>query len=128
MTINAIRRALLLALGLAAGSAAAAPDCRNAATTIEINECADADLKTVEKTLNTTYQAALKAVGDAEGAKAKAALVAAERAWIKFREADCNALYELWADGTMRTVVYVSCMRRRAEQRIKELDEFANPH
>ena len=121
---------IALAFGLIAGTASAAPalDCNNAASTVDINECAAREKKAVEAKLNAAYQAALKALGDGEGAAAKKALVLAQRAWIKFREADCHALYELWSDGTMRDVVSLNCMRRRAEQRIKELDEFENPH
>jgi uncharacterized protein YecT (DUF1311 family) len=119
---------LLLALGLTTGAAAAAVDCDNAASTVDINECAARDQKAVEVKLNTAYQAALKSLGDGEGAATKKALVLAQRAWIKFREADCKALYELWSGGTMRDMVFLNCMRRRAEQRIKELDEFENPH
>lgn len=43
---------------------------------------------------------------------------------MKFREADCNALYELYRDGTIRTVMYIGCMQAHAEQRIKELKEY----
>jgi uncharacterized protein YecT (DUF1311 family) len=121
------RAALLLSLTGAAGMAAAAStDCSNATTTGAMEQCAATEQKAVEAKLNTTYQRTLKAFDGQEDAKAKQMLVEAQRAWIKFREADCKAVYQKWGDGTIRGLMYIGCMQQRAEQRIKELDDFAS--
>ena len=65
---------------------------------------------------------------DGDSMYADDALVRArQRAWIEFRDADCDAAYEYYAGGTMRNLVHIGCMQKRAEQRIKELDDFLGP-
>jgi uncharacterized protein YecT (DUF1311 family) len=106
----------------------AAIDCAKAVTTPDINACASAEQKKVEARLNDTYQRILRnlepsATETASSSRIKATLVEAQRAWVKFREADCHALYTLYEDGTIRTVMYIGCMQTRAERRIKDLEE-----
>lgn len=118
---------LLLALTTGAASAL---DCAEAITTPEINECAAIEQQAVEKRLNAAYRKVLAYLDSAEpaiaddAARARARLVEAQRAWIRFREADCDALYELNASGTIRTVLWIGCMQSHAERRIEQLDDF----
>jgi uncharacterized protein YecT (DUF1311 family) len=116
---------LLLPLLIAswAGSSHAL-DCKNAMSTPDINECAAIGQKKVEDKLNLAYQDKLKYFNDPEDAGTKKSLIAAQRAWVKFREADCNAVYEQWKTGTIRTVMFIECMQKRAETRIKELEDY----
>lgn len=118
-----------LVVSLSAGSAQAL-DCANAITTPEINECASIEKDKVEAKLNDTYKKALAFLDNSDplikedAAKAKAKLKEAQRAWIKFRETDCDAIYSFNASGTMRTVLWIGCMQSHAEQRINELNNF----
>lgn len=111
-----------IALSATSATSAHALDCQNAATTPDINACAAREQKQVEVKLNQVYQRVLKTV---TAPKVRTQFVAAQRAWVKFREADCKAVYEQHADGTIRTVMYLGCMQNRAETRIKELDMFS---
>lgn len=113
--------ALTLSLLLCSASSFAI-DCQNAVTTPDLNECAAREQKAVEANLNQVYQRVLKTVS---APKVRVQFVAAQRAWIKFREADCKAVYEQHADGTIRTVMYLGCMQNRAATRIKELEMFS---
>ena len=118
----------LFALATACAPALAL-DCKNAMSTPEINECAAAEQKAVESKLNQVYRRVIKSLEtNKDSAAAKDKLVLAQRAWVKFREADCDAVYENWAGGTIRTVMYISCMRQHAEQRIKDLEGFEGDH
>ena len=110
---------LLLALW---STSSFALDCQNAVSTPEINECAAAEQKKIEEQLNKTYQDALKRLADDKATRT--ALVTAQRAWVKFREADCKAVYQRSIGGTIRTVMYLGCMQNRAETRIKELQDY----
>lgn len=112
----------LLLIGCAGRSYAL--DCAKAVTTADINECASIEQKKVEDKLNKLYQGIVKPLEGDE----KKTLVEAQRAWIKFREADCNAVYQRWIDGTIRNVLFISCMQDRAETRIKELQEYAKTY
>jgi uncharacterized protein YecT (DUF1311 family) len=118
-------------LAAAVGSAsAAALDCSNPKDTPETNQCAAIEQRAAEAKLNQTYQRVLKSLDDGgkESAASKAKLVIAQRAWVKFREADCDAVFEKWAGGTIRTVMYLGCMQNHAEQRIKDLEDYAKTY
>jgi len=110
--------ALLLA---AATSSAFALDCKNAVSTPDMNECASIEQKEVEAKLNKVYQRVTKSIDEASTRKA---LVEAQRAWVKFREADCKAVYEQNKTGTIRTLMFIGCMQQHAETRTKALEEF----
>lgn len=99
-------------------------DCNNALTTVEMNECASIDQKVVEAKLNATYQATLKSLDERKATNVRKKLVQAQRAWVRFRENDCAAVYALHADGTIRTLLWIGCMQSRTEQRIRELEDL----
>lgn len=108
---------------------ALALDCNKAITTPEINQCAKFDQDKVEARLNKVYQRVLKTLDKPDTeiehySKMKESLIAAQRSWVKFRQADCDAAFEKSASGTIRTVMYIGCMQARAEQRIKELEIY----
>jgi len=121
------RSLIALGVSLLALADARALDCANAVTTPDMNECAAREQKVVEANLNRTYQQLLKDLNDPDSAATKKKLVVAQRAWVKFREADCAAVYEHYAGGTIRNLMHSGCMRGRAEQRIKELGAFNTP-
>jgi len=123
-------RAILLCITLAcASNYAHALDCSKAANTIEINECASIEQRKVEAKLNAVYQRVMKyldkqiADGDLDKAS-KTTLIEAQRAWLKFREADCNAVYQYHIAGTIRGVMSISCLQTHTERRIKDLEEY----
>ena len=73
---------------LAASPAARAADCANATDQATMNECADASLQKSDAELNALYkkiEQRLKDNGDA-----KKLLVAAQSAWVSFRDAECG--------------------------------------
>ncbi|MBV7536705.1 DUF1311 domain-containing protein [Duganella sp. sic0402] len=112
----------LISLLLAASASSVyALDCKTASATPELNECAAIEQKKVEDQLNQIYQRSIKAIDEPD---TKKALIAAQRAWIKFREADCKAVYERYKQGTARTMMFIGCMRGHAENRIKDLADF----
>ncbi|MDH0863297.1 lysozyme inhibitor LprI family protein [Mitsuaria sp. GD03876] len=121
-------RILGLAALMASASVAHALDCANAVSTVDMNDCAAQEQQQVEKQLNAVYQrvlAATPAKVDAQvPAKPRQRLVEAQRAWVKFREADCKAVYELWADGSIRNLQFLGCMQEHAKLRIKQLEAF----
>ncbi len=121
---------LIIILTLAcASSFAHAIDCNKASNTMEINECASIEQQKVEAKLNQVYQRVLKGMekdyaSDGNFADMKKSFVNAQRAWIKFREADCDAVYQKNIGGTIRNVMHISCMQAHAKRRIEELEEF----
>ncbi|WP_151638821.1 lysozyme inhibitor LprI family protein [Noviherbaspirillum aerium] len=122
------KRTLLYLIILAASRSAFGLDCSKAITTPDLNQCASIEQKKVEATLNRVYQRVLKSLDDKDAeqpdAKVRNAFIAAQRAWVKFREADCNAVYQKHAGGSIRTMMHIGCMQNHAEKRIKDLEYF----
>ena len=114
----------LLVLSLA--SSAYALDCKNALSTPEMNECAARELRQVETRLNKAYRAALARIATPDTpadiqVEMKKSLVAAQRAWVTFRENECHYVYLANIGGTIRTLEHIGCMRTHAIRRIEEL-------
>ena len=122
------RRLALVAVVLSSAASAHALDCANAVSTVDMNDCAKQEQQQVEKQLNDVYRRVLAEtpakVGGVKPAKPKDSLVAAQRLWVKFREADCKAVLDLWSDGSIRNLQYLACMRDHAQLRIKQLEAF----
>ena len=105
-------------------------DCENAMSTREMNICGDQAFKKADADLNETYKKALadipematEAPYDAKGWEA--ALRASQRAWVAFRDAECNdhgAMF--WTGGTGATADIIGCMTDKTIARTKELKE-----
>ena len=125
---------LFLFFFLIASGSSFALDCNKADNTIEINQCAQIRQAKTDEELNGAYQRVLtmldginKEPDNRIKTDLKAGLIKSQRLWVKFREADCANVYDFWSNGTIRSVMYSDCMRGRAEQRIKELDEYQRP-
>jgi len=100
------------------------PVCHNDGSGRDAAVCAYAELAKADAQLNDAYQKALVLLGSAD---AKVALVAAQRAWVKFRDADCHVQDRIFQNGTMRAALVGSCLKDRTEQRTKELKEIWLP-
>lgn len=92
-----------------------------------VQQCISADLALKDKELNAAYQKVLRGLAPqikddpTDYAAVKRLLVEGQRAWIKFRDNDCNALAPLVASSTSRMAAVVGCKIQRTEQRTKEL-------
>ena len=129
-------RLLLLAALFTSCAAVAATepklDCANASTTVAMTQCAALDADAAEAKLNAAYKALVKNLSQPDTATDNYTLMrqklqAAQRAWIKFRDADCDAVYQVNSSGTLRGLAAVGCKRQRAEQRTRELQAYLAP-
>jgi len=114
----------LLAAGFAAALPAAAQQmnerdspCRDAVTTIDLRRCFDKAREEADAELNALYK---EVRGKLDGEDEKR-LVAAQRLWIQYRDANCTAERELYARGTAAGPVYLACMEAMTRARTKEL-------
>lgn len=125
-------RTLLLTVFYSIGAnaeGASGIDCAKVFSTPDVEQCIAAELDKVEASLNQAYQRLLKQLTQADTPQEdyteyRKKLLTAQRAWIKFREADCDAQYEMHRTGTIRNSIYLSCKKQRAEQRINELNSY----
>ncbi|WP_230969234.1 lysozyme inhibitor LprI family protein [Nitrogeniibacter aestuarii] len=111
---------------IALSTTAWADPCVTQANTQEMNACARQQLDAADARLNEAYTA-LKAALPAEntpgvaGPSPRLALRDAQRAWITFRDADCAAQAQLYAGGSIVTLIHLGCLQQRTEQRTREL-------
>jgi uncharacterized protein YecT (DUF1311 family) len=106
------------ALCLAAGDDPAETSCHQKNGTIDISDCLQGLTARWDKRLNTAYQAASKA---SKSAARKTALLHAEKAWLKFRTANCG-----WYDtqeGTIREIEAADYMLDMTRNRAVELEQ-----
>ncbi len=115
-------RWMLLPLALAAVPAAAAADCPDATTQMELNQCAGAAAAAADAQLNAAYKeirARLK--GDAETTNL---LVAAQRAWVAYRDAECSFEASGSTGGSIYPMVYALCVETVTNARVADFRQY----
>ena len=107
-------------------------DCDNAVSQIEINSCANEDYDAADKELNAQWAKTKKVMADWDAELddnnkgAVDALMKAQRAWIEYRDGQCDAVgYSVWG-GTMYPGVVVGCLADLTRKRTEELKDLAN--
>jgi uncharacterized protein YecT (DUF1311 family) len=98
--------------------AAAALDCENAETTVDMIKCADRDFQEADERLRALYTK-LHAEMDET---ARTLLRDAQRAWLVFRDAECERARDVARGGTLAPVLHISCLADLTEQRIGDLE------
>ena len=84
------------------------------------------EARVADDALNAAYRALLQRLDhppagmESHHAGAKASLIEAQRAWLKFRELDCAATFDL-ADGTSGSALAMSCEAMHARLRTEQL-------
>jgi uncharacterized protein YecT (DUF1311 family) len=88
-----------------------ADDCANAPDQASMNECMTKSYKKADEELNALYERiAGRLKGGSDTAKARAALVAAQRAWIAFRDAEYAFVGFPTAQASIHTTIVASCL------------------
>jgi len=114
---------LILAAPLFAGVAHAADDCANASDQATLDECAGKDFEASDKKLNDAYKQITDRLKD--NAPSKKLLVDAQRAWVTFRDAECNFQGgPPETAGSVRPMVVANCQAGLTEKRLKELQSY----
>jgi uncharacterized protein YecT (DUF1311 family) len=99
-------------------AAAQSNPCDEARTQMEMNECADREYRKADAELNRVYQQLVRASG---GRDAK--LKAAQLAWLKFRDAQCDYEAAFNEGGSMQPMTYSFCLADVTAARTKQLRE-----
>jgi uncharacterized protein YecT (DUF1311 family) len=104
-------------------------DCTNALTQAAMNQCAYLDFEKADKQLNAIWpgiKADTKQQDTDEGAGKTEyldALMASQRAWIAYRDAECLRYSNESKGGSMQPLLLYGCMATMTEKRIKELQD-----
>lgn len=134
MEVRALRRSRLVLCILAAiaGPAAAEDgiDCENATAQQDMNMCAERDFEAADAELNAVWAQARKAAKEVDAEQsdelkgADEALLAAQRAWLGYRDAQCELAGFEARGGSMEPMLVSGCKAELTRIRIKELQTF----
>ena len=97
--------------------------CANAQTQFELNECQAREYKKADAALNAIYKQLMAKVED-EGERGT--LKAAQVAWIKYRDANCEFESYINKGGTMYSMVYDGCLTALTQERTRHLRDLLN--
>lgn len=109
------------------------PDCGKAVTQMDLNICADQDYRAADAELNKTYRLAVAAMQatdkelggiDAAYVGALEALKKAQRAWIGYRDGQCELAGFEARGGSMGPMLISGCLAELTRKRTAELKEL----
>ena len=131
--MNAIKALSITLLMACAPYAASAQDAglskqhaacmdKSGGTTMGMIECITTETQRQDARLNKAYKAVMADLSPAR----KKQLLEAQRAWLKFRDANC-AFYDDPDGGTLARVNANDCMMTATAERARELERFKQP-
>lgn len=97
------------------------PRCLHDGTSHDSLRCEEDKLEESEQHLNAAYTQLL---ANLKGSTARDGLIRAQREWIKFRDLDCDAKYELRPGASLQSWYKMNCRREHAKQRAAQLRDW----
>jgi uncharacterized protein YecT (DUF1311 family) len=91
-----------------------------AKTQAALTGCAGLRSRAAQKKLGVSFRKMMAATRDDEG---RDLLVAAQRAWVAYQDAECAWSRDSVRGGSMAPMVYYECQALMTDQRTKVLDE-----
>jgi uncharacterized protein YecT (DUF1311 family) len=92
-------------------------DCKKAATQMDMDYCAGLDFKAADAKLNALYQEMMAKYDGADKEKLKVA----EKAWLAYRDAECDFETAQSQGGTIHPMIVTMCLTDKTKARLKEL-------
>lgn len=125
---------VLLVDAPASSEEALPPDCENAMTQTDMNICAGDAYAEADKALNVQWMATKKAAAvwddliesEDRPRGAEERLLKAQRAWLAYRDSQCEALGFTVEGGTMQPLVVSSCLADLTRKRTEELGQLSD--
>jgi uncharacterized protein YecT (DUF1311 family) len=108
---------LLLIFSVTAFSRTVLAQCEKAGTTADTTRCMSNEYEKADAELNRIYKLAFKALDEKEAENLKKA----QRAWIIYRDAQCDAEYAKWGGDSGGPAAHMGCLARLARLRTREL-------
>jgi uncharacterized protein YecT (DUF1311 family) len=104
---------------MAGPAAAVPPGCNDESTQFDLDVCADQDFKAADTDLNGTYAEIEKRLHEYHDGTKR--LIATQKAWIGFRDAECD-FQTFWSrDGSIYPMLVSECFTTMTKQRTEQL-------
>lgn len=119
--------AVLLAASFATAFAQSPPGRADATSNVEMTDCAWKAYKAADVELNTVWKQVIASIRPSEYLPVEAAetwkgdLLGSQRAWITFKEKDCDAVAYEWYGGSGANLAVSSCLYNHTVARTKDL-------
>ncbi|MHB0951799.1 MAG: lysozyme inhibitor LprI family protein [Allorhizobium sp.] len=133
--LQVVVASLALAGGLSLAQADDEPqvDCENPMTQFDMNVCSDRDYREADASLNAQWAVTKNVVKEWDEslkslgliAKAEQSLLKSQRAWIQYRDGQCETEEAGVQGGSMAPMVYSSCLADLTRKRTEELKSLA---
>lgn len=94
-------------------------ECSNPQTQNDMNRCAEVEYEQADAKLNNAYKVVQATL---EGPQSEQ-LVAAEQAWIAYRDIYCDFVQTQFAGGSIQPTVYYGCLTQLTSDRTAELEQ-----
>lgn len=95
-------------------------NCDDAVSTYDMKICESQRYEIQDKRLNDQYAKLMKK-NDKQG---QSKLKAAQRAWIAYRDAECDYAADSMRGGTLEGLIGLSCMTEKTKTRADELKDY----
>lgn len=118
MKINLFPFTLLL---ISIFAAADGIDCKNTATTVEINACISDVLENENRVLALYLSKAKERYTDQP--RLIDIINQSQQDWLIYRQSHCDSVYDIWSDGTIRGAMFGECMLKLTKQRTHQIWE-----
>ena len=115
--------AVFLAAIATSPAAAQLADCPAAKTQTELNDCAGQGYRKADAALNEVYGRLKTKVTDPQ---AQAALIAAERTWVEYRDRECEFETGGTVGGSIHPMLVAACRREKTVVHTAELNRQLN--
>ncbi|MBE9227355.1 lysozyme inhibitor LprI family protein [Phormidium sp. LEGE 05292] len=96
------------------------PNCKDPQTQLEINICAGIEYRNADKRLNQVYQQLMPKLSAARKQK----FILAQRAWINFRDANCEFERSQFEGGTIAPAIQAGCLTQLTKTRTAQLEKY----
>ena len=110
---------LAFLVGLSLNTKAKEINCDEAYTTLDMIECASAERDSAEKVMEQYLAAGKKKYSDDE--VVLNSISEAQASWLAYRKSHCGSVYDVWREGTVRSVMAISCSTDLTKQRTHEI-------
>lgn len=114
--------AILCLMAFASVGSAHADDCANPTTQTTMSICAGKAFQRADRKLNDLYKTIRGRLKD--DANASKLLVAAQRDWIAFRDAECAFASSGTTGGSIHPMIYANCEERLTKARIADFKTY----
>jgi uncharacterized protein YecT (DUF1311 family) len=97
------------------------PCPRHPQSTLELEGCEERRVVSTDRMIDRLLAAIFPRLFDDA---ARRRLIAAHRAWLAYRKADCTSISDRYEGGTLAGLLAASCTADRSAQRLKDLRAF----